>query len=103
MTGKGSTYLHTSVRPAENRKQESDNAVRARIGESYQWLLAPAQSYPTDPLKWGSIRLTAQVAMDERACKRMRSGELLVTNLAGNWRGTHDEAKYRCGAATTFP
>ena len=50
------------VRQAENRKQESDNAVRARIGEAYQWLLAPAQSSPTDALKWESIRLTAQGA-----------------------------------------
>ena len=88
------------VRQAESRKQESDNAVRARIGEAYHWLLAPAQSSPTDALKWESIRLTAQGALAERAGKRMRSGELLVTNLAGTllrihidkiplWRGNH--------------
>ena len=88
------------VRQAENRKQESDNAVKGRIGETYQWLLAPGQSSPTDPLKWESIRLTAQGALAERASKRMRSGELLVTNLAGTllrihmdkiplWRGDH--------------
>ena len=88
------------VRQAETRKQESDNAVRARIGEAYQWLLAPAQSSPTDTLRWESIRLTAQGALAERASKRMRSGELLVTNLAGTllrihmdkiplWRGDH--------------
>ena len=88
------------VRQAENRKQESDNAVRARIGEAYQWLLAPAQSSPTDALKWESIRLTGQGALAERASKRMRSGELLVTNFAGTllrihmdkiplWRGNH--------------
>ena len=88
------------VRQAETRKQESDNAVRARIGEAYQWLLAPTQSSPTDTLRWESIRLTAQGALAERASKRMRSGELLVTNLAGTllrihmdkiplWRGNH--------------
>ena len=88
------------VRQAENRKQESESAVKARIGEAYLWLLAPGQSSPTDPLKWESIRLTAQGALAERASKRMRSGELLVTNLAGTllrihmdkiplWRGNH--------------
>ena len=88
------------VRQAENRKQESESAVRGRIGETYQWLLAPAQSSPTDTLKWERIRLTAQGALAERASKRMRSGELLVTNLAGTllrihmdkiplWRGNH--------------
>ena len=100
MPGKGSTCPPHQVRQAENRKQESESAVRARIGEAYHWLLAPAQSSPTDALKWESIRLTAQGALAERASNRMRSGELLVTNLAGTllrihmdkiplWRGDH--------------
>ena len=88
------------VNQAEHRKQESESAVKGRIGETYQWLLAPAQSSPTDTLKWEGIRLTAQGALAERASKRMRSGELLVTNFAGTllrihmdkiplWRGDH--------------
>ena len=71
------------VRQAENRKVESDNLVKGRIGESYLWLLAPGQSSPTDALKWESIRLTAQGPLAERASKRMRNGELLVTSFAG--------------------
>ena len=88
------------VRQAETRKQESDNAVRGRIGETYQWLLAPGQSSPQGEVKWEGIRLTAQGALAERTSRRMRSDELLVTSLAGSrlrmeldrvplWRGNH--------------
>ena len=88
------------VRQAETRKQESDNAVQGRIGESYQWLLVPGQSSPSDKVEWKSIRLTAQAPLAERASRRMRNDELLVTNFAGTllrmeldrvplWRGDH--------------
>ncbi len=88
------------VRQAETRKTESDQSVNARIGEAYQWLLAPGQSKPTDDLKWESVRLTGKGALAERASQRMRSGDLLVTNLGGTllrmhldrvplWRGNH--------------
>ena len=88
------------VRQAETRKQESDNAVQGRIGESYQWLLVPSQSSPTDKVEWKSIRLTAQGSLADRASRRMRNDELLVTNFAGTllrmeldrvplWRGEH--------------
>ena len=88
------------VRQAETRKQESDNAVKGRIGETYQWLLVPGQSSPTDDVKWESIRLTAQGALAERASRRMRNDELLITSFAGTrlrmeldkvplWRGNH--------------
>ena len=88
------------VRQAETRKQESDNAVQGRIGESYQWLLVPGQSSPSDKVEWKSIRLTAQGPLAERASRRMLNDELLVTNFAGTllrmeldrvplWRGDH--------------
>ena len=88
------------VRQADTRRQESDNAVRGRIGETYQWLLAPGQPSPQGEVKWESIRLTAQGALAERTSRRMRSDELLVTSFAGTrlrmeldrvplWRGNH--------------
>ena len=88
------------VRQAETRKQESDNAVKGRVGETYQWLLVPGQASPTDDVKWESIRLTAQGALAERASRRMRNDELLITSFAGTrlrmeldkiplWRGNH--------------
>ena len=88
------------VRQAETRKQESDNAVKGRIGETYQWLLVPGQASPADGVKWESIRLTVQGALAERASKRMRNDELLITSYGGTrlrmeldkiplWRGNH--------------
>ena len=88
------------VRQAETRKQESDNAVKGRIGETYQWLLVPVQPLPTDDVKWENIRLTAQGALAERASRRMRNDELLITSFGGTrlrmeldkiplWRGNH--------------
>ena len=88
------------VKQAETRKQESDNAVRGRIGETYQWLLVPKQSSPTDEVKWEAIRLSGQGALADRASRRMRSDELLITSFAGTrlrmeldkiplWRGEH--------------
>ena len=88
------------VRQAETRKQESDNAVRGRIGETYQWLLVPKQSTPTDDVKWEAIRLSGQGALADRASRRMGNDELLVTRFAGTrlrmeldkiplWRGDH--------------
>ena len=88
------------VRQAENRKQEADDAARGRIGETYQWLLAPSQSSPQSEVKWESIRLSAQGALAERASRRMRNDMLLVTSYAGTvlrmeldrvplWRGNH--------------
>ena len=88
------------VKQAETRKQESDNAVRGRIGETYQWLLVPKQSSPTDDVKWEAIRLSGQGALADRASRRMRNDELLVTSFAGTrlrmeldkiplWRGDH--------------
>ena len=71
------------VRQADTRKQEADNAVRGRIGETYQWLLTPGQSSPQSEVKWESIRLSAQGALAERAARRMRSDMLLVTSYAG--------------------
>ena len=88
------------VRQAETRQKESDEAVQGRIGETYQWLLSPEQSSPNDPVRWATIRLTAQGQLAERASRRMRSDELLVTIFAGTrlrmeldrvplWRGNH--------------
>ncbi len=88
------------VRQAETRREESDNAVKGRIGETYQWLLVPSQKLPTDAVKWEAIRLSGQEALAVRASRRMRNDELLLTGFGGArlrmeldgvllWRGDH--------------
>ena len=88
------------VRQAESQRTAADSAVGARIGETYQWLLVPVQPTPQSNVEWQGIRLAGQGHLAERASRRMRNDELLVTTFAGTrlrmeldriplWRGEH--------------
>ena len=88
------------MRQAESRRTAADSAVAARIGETFQWLLVPTQTEPQSEVEWKPIRLTSQGALAERASKRMRNDDMLVTSFAGTrlrmeldkvplWRGDH--------------
>ena len=92
------------VRQAESQKTAADSAVGARIGETYQWLLVPVQLTPQSNVEWQGIRLAGQGHLAERASRRMRNDELLVTTFAGTrlrmeldriplWRGEHVEVR----------
>ncbi len=92
------------VRQAESQKNSANDAVAARIGETYQWLLVPVQSTPQSDVGWQAIRLAGQGPLAERASRRMRNDELLVTSFAGTrlrmeldriplWRGEHVAAR----------
>jgi predicted AAA+ superfamily ATPase len=88
------------LKQAETQLKSADGAVVARIPETYQWLLVPAQSSPQSPVEWHAYRLSGQDALAVRASKRLRNEELLVPALAGTrlrmeldriplWRGDH--------------
>lgn len=88
------------VRQAETQKQAADDAVTARLPETYQWLLVPEQANPQAPISWQAVRLSAGDALAARASKRLRSDELFVTSLGSTilrkhldgvplWRGDH--------------
>ena len=88
------------VRQAESQRRAAEDAVAARIGETYQWLLVPVQTTPQANVECQAIRLTGQGSLAERASRRMRNDELLVTTFAGTrlrmeldriplWRGDH--------------
>ena len=92
------------VRQAESQKTAADSAIGARIGETYQWLLVPVQPTPQANVEWLAIRLAGQGPLAERASRRMRNDELLVTIFAGTrlrmeldriplWRGDHVEIR----------
>jgi hypothetical protein len=72
----------------------------ARLPETYQWLLVPAQSTPQSPMAWDVLKLTGQLPLAERASKKLRSEELLLPGLGASrlrmeldkiplWRGNH--------------
>ena len=88
------------VKQAETQLESADGAVTARIPEAYQWLLVPIQSTPQSEVEWQSFRLTGQEALAERASRKLRNDELLVTGFAPTrlrmdldriplWRGDH--------------
>jgi predicted AAA+ superfamily ATPase len=92
------------VRDAETHQNTADSTVKARLPEAYQWLLVPVQPDPKGALEWKAYRLTGQDSLAERASKKMRNEELLLTRLAGTslrlemdkvplWRGDHVEVK----------
>ena len=88
------------VRQAETQRAAADEAVKARLPETYQWLLTPGQEDPAGPVVWEAARLTGQAALAGRAARRLKSDDLLASSFAGTrlrnaldrvplWRGDH--------------
>lgn len=89
------------VRQADAQLAAADSAVTARLPETYQWLLVPTQFAPSEKtVAWQALRLSGQDDLAVRASKKLKSDELLVTDLGGNtlrmeldrvplWRGNH--------------
>ena len=90
------------VKQASMQKTAADGAVTARIPEAYEWLLVPVQNSPPSAVEWQVFRLSGQEPLAERASRRLRNDELLVSRFAGTrlrmeldrvplWRGDHVE------------
>jgi hypothetical protein len=85
------------VKQAETQRKAADDAVTARIPETYQWLLVPTQVSPQATIELSAIRLTGQDALAVRASRKLKNDELLVVDYAGTmlrkamgdvlWRG----------------
>ncbi|HOK46036.1 MAG TPA: hypothetical protein PLK67_08900, partial [Bryobacteraceae bacterium] len=89
----------------EQRLKSADQAVRARIPETYCWLLTPGQKRPEPgqafpPIEWTEDRLKGEGTLAERASKKLKDSELLITSMAGTrlrleidqvplWRANH--------------
>lgn len=72
----------------DQKKTSSDQAVKGRIPETYVWLLVPGQKRPESGqafpnVEWQDIRLQGQEALAERASKKLKNEELLITSMAG--------------------
>ena len=88
------------VKQAEAHRDTADGAVGAMLPETYQWLIVPLQSTPQGEVEWEGYRLTGRDPIAERASKKLRSDELLVTIFGATrlrmdldkiplWRGNH--------------
>lgn len=92
------------VKQAETQKAMAESAVKSRLPETYQWLLAPTQKNPAAPIEWQAFRLTGQDGLAMRASKKLKNDELLITTYAPTllrmeldrvplWRGNHVSLK----------
>ena len=70
------------VQQAEAQKVSVDSAVDVRLPETYKWLIVPVQSDPQSIVEWLAFRLTGQEPIAERAVRKLRNDELLVTGFA---------------------
>ena len=89
---------------ARAQRTAADTTVAARLPETYQWLLVPTQADPQAPVEWQATRLTGQDPLAERASRRLKGDESLVTTYAATnlrmamdkvplWRGEHVAVK----------
>lgn len=92
------------VKQAETQLGAAEGAVKARIPETYQWLLVPSQPSPKGDMEWDEYRVTGQDPLAKRAGRRLRNDDLLVLNYASTllkmdldnvplWNGNHVEIK----------
>ncbi len=88
------------TKQAETQRRAANDTVIARLPETYQWLIVPEQRDPQAPVVLNQIRLTDPGPLAERAMKKLRRDELLITTLAPTvlrkhlndvplWRGNH--------------
>lgn len=87
-------------RQAETQRQAATAAVDARLPETYQWAIVPTQSDPKAPIRWEAFKLGSTEPLAVRVSRKLRSEELLLTNLGATilkkhldgvplWRGDH--------------
>ncbi|MBS3947521.1 MAG: DUF499 domain-containing protein [Dethiobacter sp.] len=88
------------VRQAEAQLSSAETTLLMRIPEAYQWLLVPVQLSPQGAVEWQPYRFNGQEALAERASRKLRGDDQLVTSLAATplrmeldrvplWRGDH--------------
>lgn len=71
----------------EQERKSVDQAVRARMQETYCWLFTPGQKRPEPgqafpPIEWTTDRLKGEGALAERASKKLKGSELLISSMA---------------------
>jgi len=107
------------VNQVEQRLTSSDQAVKARIPETYVWLLVPGQKRPEPgqafpAVEWQEFRLQGKEWLAERASKKLDNDGLLITSMAGAvlrfeidrvplWRGNHVGVKQLVDDFAKYP
>jgi predicted AAA+ superfamily ATPase len=73
------------VKQVETKVRQFEEMIAARIGETWQWLLAPSQpaADPTAAMTWEETRLSGPDPIAVRASRRLISEEGLITEYSG--------------------
>ncbi|PXF60387.1 MAG: AAA+ family ATPase [Deltaproteobacteria bacterium] len=68
---------------ADTKRKNADDTVRARIPETYHWMLVPSQPDLKGALEWTEIRLQGSNSLALRASKKLKSEEMLLVQMGG--------------------
>ncbi|MFP4174043.1 MAG: Swt1 family HEPN domain-containing protein [Candidatus Hydrogenedentota bacterium] len=68
-------------RTAAKMRGEWENTIEQRLPETYRWLLVPGQPDTHGPIEWNARPVSGDGALAERASKRMKQDETLITQL----------------------
>lgn len=104
---------HFQTRQAENKKATANTTVDARVPETYQWVLVPAQPDEKGSVKWETFRQQGQESLAVRVSKKLKNEELLITEFGGIrlrheldriplWRGNHVEIRHLVETFATY-
>ena len=68
---------------ADTKRRNANDTARARIPETWQWLLAPGQSELRGAPDWTEIRLQGTDSLALRASKKLKNEEMLLVHMGG--------------------
>jgi predicted AAA+ superfamily ATPase len=68
---------------ADTKRKGAEDTVRARIPESYHWLLVPGQPESRGDLEWSEIRMQGVESLGLRASKKLKNEEMLLVQMGG--------------------
>ena len=73
-----------SRKQAETKRRATEDAIRARLPETWVWLLVPAQDDPRDAsIEWSEFRLGGNEPLAVRAAKKLVAEGALTERLGG--------------------
>ena len=73
------------IKQVETKRQQFDEVIVARLGETWHWLIAPSEPAddPTGALRWEETRLSGREPLPVRASRRLAGEEGLISEYSG--------------------
>ncbi|MEO8380189.1 MAG: DUF499 domain-containing protein [Acidobacteriota bacterium] len=102
------------LKQVETKLKDAESSIRARIPETYTWMLVPEQQEKTGPITWREVPSKGSDALAVRSGKKLTNdGLLIATHWAGAllrleldriplWRGDHVSVKQLADDFATY-